>query len=431
MLFPATTTDHTAFLQAAIDNLALPEVHLGPGLWHSGPLTLRSGLTLRLAKGATLRASPEPARYPHLSHPVSSRMDVFPRRAFFFGHDLDDVTLCGEGLIDFSGDHPAFADHIGDSPDRPYGIQLVACRRVRLEGLRLRNSAYWMARLLRCTDVRIRDLDVFNHCNLNNDGLDLDSCEEVLVSGCTIDASDDGIVIKSETRHPCRNIVVADCLVSSHASAIKLGTASLGGFQNILVHHCVIRPSRSPEMHHVFGYWRGMTGLDVASVDGGPARDIRFDHITIEGVANPIFVRLGNRHSLRSIPKNRRAEDAAPAQPPATTPGTIERLAFTAINATDCGPIPCIFAGYEDNPIRDLTLRDIRIQISPTATHDPAVQPNWDSRAYPCARLIAGENGGLDAHGAVFRHVENLLTENIIITAPPNDPRPAISRHSP
>lgn len=430
MLLPTASTDHSALLQAAIEDRSLPEVHLGPGLWRSGPLVLRSGLTLRLARGAVLQAIPEPARYPHYSHAVASRMDGFPRRAFFFGHDLQDVTLCGEGMIDFRGGDPAFADGAGDSPDRPYGLHLVSSRRVRLEGLRLCNSAYWMARFLQCREVRLRDLDIFNHCNLNNDGLDIDSCEDVLVSGCTIDSSDDGIVIKSESHQPCRNIVISDCLVSSHASAIKLGTACIGGFEHILVHHCVIRPSRSPEMHHVFGYWKGMTGLDVAAVDGGQARDIQFDHITIAGVANPIFVRLGARHSTRSVPPNRRAEEAGPALPPPSGPSGIERLSFTAIHATEVGPLPLIFSGYEENPLRDLLLRDLRVQLAVDASFDPAVQPDWNPRAYPCARLVAGENGGLDAHGSVFRHVNGLRLENVTFVAPPHDPRPAITRHA-
>ena len=430
MLLPPESPDHTALLQAAIADRSLPEVHLGPGLWQSGPLTLRSGLTFRLSQGAMLRAIPDASLYPHHRHPVPSRMDGFPRQAFFFGHDLCDLTLCGEGVIDFSGGAPAFVDGVGDSPDRPYGLHLVACRRVRLEGLRLRNSAYWMARFLQCQEVRVRDLDLFNHCNLNNDGLDLDSCEDVLVSGCTIDSSDDGIVIKSETHQPSRNIVVSDCLVSSHASAIKLGTASIGGFEHILVHHCVIRPSRSMEMHHVFGYSKGMTGLDVSVVDGGRATDIHFDHITMAGMANPIFVRLGARHSTRSVPANRRAEDSAPALPPVKGPSTLERLAFTAINATDVGGIPMIFSGYEDHPIRDLLLRDIRVQFAHEVSFDPAVQPDWNPRAYPCARLVAGENGGLDAHGAVFRHVVGLRLENVTFAALPTDWRPAISRHT-
>lgn len=429
VLTPSAGPDHTLLIQSAIDDPALPEVVLGPGFWRSGPLTLRSRLTLRLAKGAILEASGDPSRYPHYSHPVSSRMDAFPRRAFMFGHDLEDVTLCGEGLIDFSGGARGFADGIGDSPDRPYGIHLVACRRVRLEGLRLRNAAYWMARLLRCSDVCIRGVDVFNHCNINNDGIDIDSCDNVLVTNCTIDSSDDGIVIKSESHSPCSHVVISDCIVSSHASAIKLGTASLGGFNHIFIHHCVIRPSRSPVMHHCFGYWLGMTGLDVSCVDGGATTGVHFDNINIEGVANPIFVRLGNRQSTISIPQNRRAEDGAPALPPPSGAGRIEGLSFTNITAHDVGQIPCIFAGYDGNAIRDLLLRNVQIRISPSATFDPDVAPVWDSRAYPCARLIAGRNGGLDAHGAVFRHIRGLMLDSFACTAPPGDPRPPISLH--
>jgi polygalacturonase len=392
-------------------------------------LRLRSGLTLRLAPGAILRALPEPSRYPHYTHPIASRMDAYPRRAFLFGYDLEDVTLSGEGLIDFSGDHPAFQDRVGDSPDRPYGLLLVACRRVRLENLRLRNSAYWMIRLLRCRDVRIRDLDVFNHANLNNDGLDIDSCEDVVVSGCHIDSSDDGIVLKSETPHPCRNIIVADCLVASHASAIKLGTASLGGFENVLVHHCIIRPSRATVVHHPFQYVGGMTGLDIVSVDGGPVRDVHFDHIVMEGVANPLFVRLGQRHSTLSVPKNRRREDATATLSPVTGAGRIERLSFTHIHAHDVGPMPGIIAGFENHPLRDLTFRDIRVRLAPGRTFDPDVSPDWNPEAYPCAHLVAGARGGLDAQGFVFRHIEGLTLENVVVEAPPGDPRPTLSRH--
>lgn len=428
MISPRAISDHTAQIQSAIEDLTNPEVVLGPGLWQSRPLVLRSGVTLRLMKGAVLRASSDPACYLYYRHAVVSRMDGFPRRAFLFGENLEEVTLCGEGKIEFSGDAPGFADGVGDSPDRSYGIHLVGCRRVRIEGLSLRNSAYWMARLLRCSEVRILQLDVFNHCNLNNDGLDIDSCEDVLVSGCRIDASDDGIVIKSETRHPARRVIVADCHVSSHASAIKLGTASCGGFADILIHHCVIRPSRSPEMHHCFGYWKGMTGLDVAAVDGGSARDVRFDNIVMEGVANPIFVRLGNRNSILSVPANRHGENVGGGLPDAKDASRIDRLSFTGIHAFDAGPIPSIFAGYEGNPIRDLSLRDVRVQLAPDIIFDPSVAANWDSRGYPCARLVAGENGGLDAHGAVFRHIEGLRMENVVFSAPPHDRRPAVSR---
>jgi len=56
--------------------------------------------------------------------------------------------------------------------------------RTAVENLTLRNSAFWMQRYFSCDHVRLSGLTVWNHANLNNDGLDIDSSQNVLVSHC-------------------------------------------------------------------------------------------------------------------------------------------------------------------------------------------------------------------------------------------------------
>lgn len=420
-------TDCTAALQRALDHAAegsVREVHIPAGVWLSGTLRLRSGTTLHLAKGAVLRASGDPALFPHIEQPTPSRMDLFPWRAFLFGHGIEDLTLTGEGTIECGGEHPVFQDGIGDSPDRPYGIHLVGCRNVRIEALRLRNSAHWMLRLLQCRDVRVRGLDVFNHCNRNNDGMDIDSCDGVLVSDCIIDSSDDALCLKSETTEACRNVVVSNCILSSHASAIKFGTASIGGFQHVLISGCVVRPSRAETMHHPFNLPRGMTGIDIACVDGGEARDLSFQNITMEGVLNPIFVKLGQRYSTGTIPKNRRPEEGKPALQ-TLGKGRLEGLSFSGITARGAGPLASMIFGAEGHRIEDVTLRDIRIHCALAEVPEAPSAPDWSPTGYPCAVSVAGKEA-TPVFGFHYRHIKGLLLDNVVVQSTSVDPREGV-----
>jgi polygalacturonase len=417
----ALSSDCTSILQQAID--AGGEVHIPPGIWTCGALVLRSNLTLELAPGTVLRAIEDPAAFPHREHPYPSRMDRFPWRAFLFGCDLDNITLCGQGRIECGGEHAGFTDGVGDSPDRPYGLHLVNCRNVRVQGLSFHNSAHWMMRYFRCENVAIEGVSVFNHANQNNDGMDIDSCRDVQISRCVVDSSDDGICLKSECELPCRDVVVERCRISSHASAIKLGTASIGGFENIVYRDCDIVPSRATTMHHPFQLWNGMTGIDIAGVDGGALRNLRFEDIRMEGVLNPIFVKLGNRDNAGNIPPTRKACDAKPGPLLDPSRRCMDGLVFERIAARAVGPLPSILCGYEGHPIRTVQLRDVEINVlPPTPSMDPTAEPDWNSRGYPCAVCVAGTSD-MGAYGFVLRHVEGLHMENVRVTPARSDPR--------
>lgn len=419
----------TRALQAAIDHTSSEGggvVCIPPGIWECGSLILRSDITLHLEKNAVLRACGEAGLFPHFHHSTWSRMDLFPWRSFLFGADLENVSIEGEGVIECGGQHAVFQDKIGNSPDRPYGIHLVNCRNVRISGVGLRNSGHWMLRLLECRDVRITGIEIFNHCNANNDGIDIDSCAGVIISDCRVDSSDDGICLKSEGASPCRDVVVSNCLVSSHASALKLGTGSNGGFLNVCFSNCVVRPSRSSEMHHPMGFWKGLSGIDIGGVDGGETSGILFSNIAMEGPANPVIVRLGNRLSRVLIPENRRPEDAKPS-PASDGVAGMSGIRIAGLTAREVGPWPTIIAGIEGQPIKDITLRDWNICYS--VPPDPArasVPANWDPSIYPCAWSVAGwGESDLPASQFALRHIDGLLMDNVRVTSAPGDPRPA------
>lgn len=170
--------DCTSALQAAIDLIGREGppggvVVIPTGCWECGSVVLRSGVNLHLQMGAALHASADERLYSFYTHGYASRMDVFPRRALIFGFGLRDVAITGEGVIESGGRHATFQDGVGDSPDRPYGLHLVDCERIRIEGLTWRDSAYWMMRFFQCREVTLRGLQIRHVNGLLSEGMQI------------------------------------------------------------------------------------------------------------------------------------------------------------------------------------------------------------------------------------------------------------------
>ncbi|CAN0517639.1 unnamed protein product, partial [Scytosiphon promiscuus] len=195
-----------------------------------------------------LQAISDTSKITKVKSSIISRLDVVPWKAFIYAESARNISIYGGGEIDASGDSECFRDGIENSPNRHYGLFIINSENVLVENLSLKSSAFWMQRYFNCKGVRVKGLKVFNHANKNNDGLDIDSSEDVIVSDCLIDASDDAIVIKSNGENPSKNISISNCIIATHASALKFGTGSVGGFENVTISNIVIRRSKSKEM---------------------------------------------------------------------------------------------------------------------------------------------------------------------------------------
>ncbi len=429
----ATGADNTLALQAAMDILAANgggTLRLLPGTHFCGTLHLRSHITLEITPGATLKAVADPSAFQAMQSSVVSRMDVVPWKAFLHADGEHDIRLCGGGVIDGSGDEACFQDGVENSPERPYGLHFIACTNVTVEDLTLRNSAFWLQRYFCCDGVRLHGLTIWNHSNKNNDGIDVDSSRNVFISDCHIDASDDGICIKSEGEAIAANIVVTNCIVATHASALKLGTGSVGGFENITFSNIVLRRSVSKTMKHPLGFWNGLTGIDLCTTDGGPLRRILLSNITMEGFQCPILLRHGNRLSgnvtRQGYGGTGDAEQGVTSSDIATTiveSRVYEDVSITNLVARDLGPYPIIACGYPGAPLRRVTLRDITLHHAIAGDADDMKLPeDYNDSGYPgpgmsCTRF--------PAHGLFTRFVEDLVVENLRTLAAEGEPRPA------
>ena len=72
-----------------------------------------------------------------------------------------------------------------------------------------------------------------------------------------------------------------------------MGTESHGGFKNITISNCAVYPAQTPGFAHQEP--EGQSGIAIMTVDGGHIDGVTISNISIQGMACPIFMRLGDR----------------------------------------------------------------------------------------------------------------------------------------
>ena len=300
------------------------------GIWRTGPIGLKSRIELRLERGAVLVFDPDQDLYPIIDTNFEG-LDMRRCLSPIHAKDAHDIAITGEGIIDGSGDAwrevkrrkvsedqwKALVKRGGvlsddgkvwfpdegykkarltagtlNKPDddldeleiktflRPVLVSLRNCENVLLEGCTFQNSPAWNLHPLWCRNVVIRNVDVRNpHESANGDGIDIDACENVILTGSTFDVGDDAICIKSGKdgdgrRHArkCRNLIIEGCTVYHGHGGFVVGSEMSGGVENIKVSDCRFIGT---DVGLRFKSTRGR---------GGVVKDIWCDHISMKDI---------------------------------------------------------------------------------------------------------------------------------------------------
>ena len=257
--FNAAPGMDTGTLQALIDKASSSgggRVTFCQGKYIIGQLELKSGVELHLQKGACIIGSTSPNDYLPVDakEVAGDRLKDNSHRGLIVAKNAKGIAITGKGTIDGQGLMLALAidslHHTGEMTDpnyntrrqrpselaRPTLLNIVGCEDVRIEGVKLRNSAGWGLSFNRCCSVVLRHLDILNRAYWNNDGIDLTDCHDVMVKGCRVNSADDGICLKSyDPDSGNEDIAISDCEIRSSASAVKFGSASFGAFRRITI----------------------------------------------------------------------------------------------------------------------------------------------------------------------------------------------------
>lgn len=253
--------DCTLAVQAAIDVCGASgggRVIVPPGLFAVDMLTLRDNVEFHLANGAVLYSLLE--RIPEEG--VDYAEPSFNMKRYLIGGvGLTGASVTGKGTIDGRGDvnfwdkndgyeHPLYGQRYWPRTHRPRAlIHFRECNNIRIEDITLLEPPAYNIWLLGCdtcdiTGIRIRtDLH-----GPNNDGVDIDCCSNVYITGCDIVTNDDAIGIFSDINtlgfdKPCENIVVSDCRIMAISDGIRIGYVGDGTIRNVTISNCVIHHS--------------------------------------------------------------------------------------------------------------------------------------------------------------------------------------------
>ena len=387
------------------------------GVHETGTIVLRSNVELHLEKGAVLLGSTHFADYPLFrTLRTPSQKDVNGWTALIYAAGETNIAVTGQGTVDVRGDRqPArvrLATPTHDLDGRARAILFASCRGVTVRDVFLKNPAMWTQHYFDCEDVRIENVRVFARVNYNNDAIDIDSCRRVVIRDCALDSEDDGIVFKNTTEKPCEDILVENCRISTQATAIKFGTESLCGFRRVKVRNIVIRPSavETPFLHPC-AMPKGISAVEVSTVDGAEVEDIDIDGIDAEGVGCAVFLRVGNR----ARPPYR----GLPGRPA----GHMRRVRIANVVSRGTGNLGASVTAFEKGRMEDIVLDNVRIEaVGGIQAGDfrPLEQFVDPVRAFPGPHAF----GILPSKGLFLRNAGNVRVEGFAFTSQKPDVRP-------
>ena len=302
------------------------------GIWFTGPVTLPSCTELRVEKDAVIVFSTDQDLYPIIDTNFEG-LDVRRCLSPINATGAHDIAITGGGIIDGNGDawrevkrrkvsedlwktvlqrggvlsedgktwfpdegyqkaratagslnypDPSLDENEIKTFLRPVLVSLRECERVLIEDCTFQNSPCWNLHPLWCRNVTVRNINVRNpYYSANGDGIDIEACEHVLLTGSTFDVGDDAICIKSGKdadgrRHgrPCRDLTITDCTVYHGHGGFVVGSEMSGGVEDITVSHCRFLGT---DVGLRFKSTRGR---------GGVVKNIRCDHIYMKDIVS-------------------------------------------------------------------------------------------------------------------------------------------------
>ena len=300
-------TVNTKFIQRAIDECSAQgggRVVLRYGVYVTGTIQLKDNVTLDVRRGAILRGTIDPRDYYNVD-PFTDATGQSRGECLVGAVDAKNIGICGSGIIDGKGEffkvnltRKRLVDLGVDNEIlntkltvRPFLVRIVRCEGVKLNDVSMINPAAWTCHLYQSKKIKIDGIRIHAHVNVNNDGIDLDSCDGAEITNCDIDSGDDAMCFKTTSPIACQNVVVTKCRLKSGWGAIKFGTESMGDFRNIRVSDCYV-------------YDTNGGGIKVLSVDGANIDNVYINKINMVDVDTPIFIRLGERlRTYRNVSK--------------------------------------------------------------------------------------------------------------------------------
>jgi len=341
------------------------------------PFELASFVELRLEPNSRLLANPDESVYTESAF----RENRGEGMMWIHGKDLKQVSITGTGTIDGNG--IAFMGEeledsyelkpITDFDPRPHVLTLINVEKTVIRDITIRNSAYWTVHLIGCNDASIDGITILNDLKIRNgDGIDIDHSKNVRIANCHIESGDDCICLKNrrefEEYGSCEDIVVTNCTMVSRSCAIKIGSENMDKINNVLFNNCIIKESNR--------------GIGIQNRDEGTVTNVIFSNMIVDcmffsdvwwGKAEPIYV----TSYPRAIGNHKDAGWRFPKGATEGRCGEVSHIYFTNIKCTSENGI--FVGGDTPEKVNHIYFKDVDLMLQKRTTYKGGI---YDKR--PC-----------------------------------------------
>ena len=346
------TTKDTAAIQKAIDACSSKggggRVLLEHGTFLSGPLTLKSNVTLFLNIDATLLGSPDREDYPKITFARNATVQPFIGTV-----GAENVTITGGGVIDGNGQ--GWWDYVkgvkdagvlGNDHPRPMGLVFDHSRHIKVIGVTVQNAGFWQIVPYYSDDLVFRDVRILAPHSPNTDAIDPFQLVEHRDRPCVFRAWGMTIsrsrAVRSTRRGRMRRARTSPSPTArlSRGHGLSIGSEVAGGAQNI-----------HAERIHFKGTDQGIR-IKANRDRGADVSNISFKDIDMVDVKTAILV---SEYYPKTLPEG----EVAAAEVTRLTPHfhdiTIENV--TATGSQTAG----VIVGLPESPVVGIKLKNVHI----------------------------------------------------------------------
>lgn len=306
----------TEIINKLIDKLATEgggTLFFPGGTFLTGPIIMKSNITLYIDAGATIKFSDDFDDYLPM---VPSRWEDVRVKNFksqIYAYQCENIAIKGGGHLDGQGkkwwdfmrtanskqqpeskwqeifkkenaDLLAKNAYINAKNNflRPPMVTTYECKNVLIEGVSFSNPPFWTIMPAFSDNITVTGITVENPGDSpNTDGIDPSSCRNVHISNSHFSVGDDCIVIKSgrdedgrEAARPTENITITNCTMLKGHGGVVIGSEMSGNVKRITISNCVFE-----------GTDRGIR-IKTMRGRGGVVEDIRVSNVVMYNMVN-------------------------------------------------------------------------------------------------------------------------------------------------
>jgi polygalacturonase len=280
-------TMNTFAIQQTIDRCSLfggGVVTVPSGEYLTGAIALRSNTTLHLEEGAVIRGSSDFKDYAIMQVRWEGKW-IQGYSGLIYALGAHNIGITGPGKI--AGSKSTGGRPNGTNPLRhPSLIEPIDCTNITFDGFSTEYQLMWSVHLTFCDNITIKNLHI-RSTGGNGDGIDVDSCRNVVIDNCDIEAGDDCISLKSgrgmegyKLLRTTENVTITNCTFKGLIFAcIGIGSETSGGIRKVRIEHCKFIGAKTFALYMKSRIGRGAfveditaNDLDVSGMEGGMLR---------------------------------------------------------------------------------------------------------------------------------------------------------------